>query len=299
MDWTGKQASLSQEERHSPCIGVCKLDEETGLCIGCARSADEIAQWPSLNAGARLEIWNLLNERHSWQAKRARLLPLTPAEILRWAANTIENRIGTWVTGMPGALAEFVTAADQTAHIELEPGQLTARTDTAAFRLKLHDRARAFTFEKDGPIVLGLPKGRITQHSDTVFKKLGADADAIDPDCRSHLLFDYGLGRKYSRFGIRTNNETLTSILSNFEGKSWEALMAAAGSQILMESPHRVVESSLARIEVYAPIPAQNGHSPEGAHTHFLPAFLASGGEISLSLALPDYAAPMAIFYPL
>jgi predicted Fe-S protein YdhL (DUF1289 family) len=161
MDWGAKQALSPETERHSPCIGVCKLDEKTGLCIGCARSGYEIAQWPSLDANARLAIWGLLPGRHSQQAKRARLMPLTADEILKWAANTIENRLGTWVAGMPGALAEFIGAPNQTPHAELEHHQLTGSTDTASFRLKGHDRLRAFTFEEGGPIVLGVPKARI------------------------------------------------------------------------------------------------------------------------------------------
>lgn len=28
----------------TPCIGVCTLDS-SGLCVGCHRSADEIAHW--------------------------------------------------------------------------------------------------------------------------------------------------------------------------------------------------------------------------------------------------------------
>ena len=60
MDWPAKQILISQAERHSPCIGVCKLDEDTGLCIGCARTADEIAQWLSLDASARFAIWEQL-----------------------------------------------------------------------------------------------------------------------------------------------------------------------------------------------------------------------------------------------
>jgi hypothetical protein len=199
---------------------------------------------------------------------------------------------------MPGALAEFIRAPNQTPHAELERQQLTGWTDTASFRLKRHDRLRAFTFEEGGPIVLGLPKARIVSYSNTVFTELGADADAIAPDCRGHLLFDYGLGRKYSRFCIRTNDAALISLLQEFRGKPWQTLMAAAGSRILSESPHRVVETFLARIEVYAQIPLPHERSPEGAHTHFLPAFLASGDKISPSLMFPDYAAPIAIVYP-
>jgi predicted Fe-S protein YdhL (DUF1289 family) len=29
----------------SPCIQVCRMDSESGLCLGCARSLDEIARW--------------------------------------------------------------------------------------------------------------------------------------------------------------------------------------------------------------------------------------------------------------
>jgi hypothetical protein len=93
-------------------------------------------------------------------------------------------------------------------------------------------------------------------------------------------------------------NENLIAVLRDFEGKPWQTLMDAAGCRILSESPHRVVEAALARIEVYAPIPSPYGRSPDGPHTHFLPELLASGEEISQSLALPESVAPVAIFYP-
>ena len=207
MDWAAKQALISQSERHSPCIGVCKLDEDTGLCIGCARTVDEIAQWSSLDASDRFAIWEQLPERHSKQAKRARLMPLTPQEILTWAAATIENRLGAWIAGMPGALAEFIAAPDQTPHAGLQNHQLIGRTGTASFRLRGHEKMRAFAVEEGGPIVLGLPKARIDRHPNSVVTKLGGDADALLPDYRDHLLFDFGLGREFSRFCIRTNHE--------------------------------------------------------------------------------------------
>jgi hypothetical protein len=30
----------------SPCIGVCLIDDETGTCVGCGRTIDEIINWP-------------------------------------------------------------------------------------------------------------------------------------------------------------------------------------------------------------------------------------------------------------
>lgn len=44
----------------SPCIAVCRLDPKTGLCIGCGRSMDEIAQWPDLDEAARRRILDRL-----------------------------------------------------------------------------------------------------------------------------------------------------------------------------------------------------------------------------------------------
>ena len=29
----------------SPCIDVCRMDEASGLCEGCLRTLDEIADW--------------------------------------------------------------------------------------------------------------------------------------------------------------------------------------------------------------------------------------------------------------
>ena len=32
----------------SPCIKVCQMDPQRGLCLGCARTLDEIARWASM-----------------------------------------------------------------------------------------------------------------------------------------------------------------------------------------------------------------------------------------------------------
>jgi len=40
----------------SPCTKVCTIDPRSGLCIGCGRTLDEIAQWASLAEGERQRI---------------------------------------------------------------------------------------------------------------------------------------------------------------------------------------------------------------------------------------------------
>ncbi|HLH50363.1 MAG TPA: DUF1289 domain-containing protein [Roseiarcus sp.] len=38
----------------TPCQNICVLDPLSGLCIGCGRTAEEIAAWPRLSEAERL-----------------------------------------------------------------------------------------------------------------------------------------------------------------------------------------------------------------------------------------------------
>lgn len=55
----------------SPCIDVCTIDPERGLCAGCGRTLDEIARWSSLDDAQRRSIMDKLAER----MRRAGLTP--------------------------------------------------------------------------------------------------------------------------------------------------------------------------------------------------------------------------------
>jgi uncharacterized protein len=49
----------------SPCISVCRIDEATGLCVGCLRTLDEIAAWSMLDDDARRDVWRAIGERRT------------------------------------------------------------------------------------------------------------------------------------------------------------------------------------------------------------------------------------------
>jgi uncharacterized protein len=53
----------------SPCIKVCQMDPVRGLCLGCARTLDEIARWGSLSDLERDRILGELPRRKSDVAK--------------------------------------------------------------------------------------------------------------------------------------------------------------------------------------------------------------------------------------
>ena len=40
----------------TPCIKVCAVQGQTGLCIGCGRTLKEIASWASLDEANRQNI---------------------------------------------------------------------------------------------------------------------------------------------------------------------------------------------------------------------------------------------------
>ena len=47
----------------SPCTKICKIAPETRLCLGCGRTADEIASWWTMSEAERLALMATLPER--------------------------------------------------------------------------------------------------------------------------------------------------------------------------------------------------------------------------------------------
>ena len=47
----------------SPCIQICIIEPGDGLCVGCARTLDEIASWSSMSNEARRAVVQILPQR--------------------------------------------------------------------------------------------------------------------------------------------------------------------------------------------------------------------------------------------
>jgi predicted Fe-S protein YdhL (DUF1289 family) len=54
----------------TPCVKVCIVDGESGLCLGCYRTLEEVAAWGRLDADCRARIMAEL------PARRSRIDPL-------------------------------------------------------------------------------------------------------------------------------------------------------------------------------------------------------------------------------
>ncbi len=52
-----------RKEIDSPCVRVCVVHPETRLCIGCARSVDEISRWSRMTTNERHAVMAELPER--------------------------------------------------------------------------------------------------------------------------------------------------------------------------------------------------------------------------------------------
>ncbi|MBR0552390.1 DUF1289 domain-containing protein [Stakelama marina] len=55
--------SVAPAQVMSPCVLVCTLDTETGWCLGCGRTGDEIARWSAVGDAERQAILDRLGTR--------------------------------------------------------------------------------------------------------------------------------------------------------------------------------------------------------------------------------------------
>ena len=44
------------EDVASPCINVCRMNPDTGLCEGCLRTLDEIAAWSGMSSDEKRTV---------------------------------------------------------------------------------------------------------------------------------------------------------------------------------------------------------------------------------------------------
>ena len=47
----------------SPCINVCEMDPQRGVCLGCCRTLDEIAHWSAMHDEDQRRVLDALRER--------------------------------------------------------------------------------------------------------------------------------------------------------------------------------------------------------------------------------------------
>lgn len=56
-------AVWKRDEPQSPCVNICVIHQKTGLCTGCLRTLDEIADWGAMDAADRQAVLDALPPR--------------------------------------------------------------------------------------------------------------------------------------------------------------------------------------------------------------------------------------------
>ena len=270
--------ALAEPLLASPCVGVCRLDEATGWCLGCARTGDELAAWQALDGPGRAAVWRDLPRRKAELRLGFELLPWTPEVALARLAALSREPGTVWSLGVPGAMAELPGPFA----VDLAGNRLTLATAGGRLRLIGHPGLRAFAVADR--IVLALHRSRLGPNP-VHLTELGPDGDSLDPAAQGQPLFDLGFGRPTVRFGVRTAAMGLLRALRAGLGRP---LDRSTGGLLAAVSPTRVLLGALGRVEIDGPIGAASG-----PRTVLHPALLAQGLELPPGLALPEGYAPL------
>lgn len=56
---------MSDNETETPCVGICVVDIDSYLCIGCWRNMDEIQEWASMDEDEKQQVLRNIQLRKS------------------------------------------------------------------------------------------------------------------------------------------------------------------------------------------------------------------------------------------
>ncbi|WP_433284444.1 DUF6925 family protein [Pseudonocardia sp. CA-142604] len=207
-----------------------------------------------------------------------------------------------WSMGAPGAIAEFVRSSD-------EPALRTAgavATDRGGIRVTVPPGCRLLAYETPaGPddhwnhaVALCLPVAEAYRACRRVVTELGADPAPLRSQDAGAVLFDLGLGTPTVDACVRTADPELLEILRAGCGRPLFEPGSPLAAALVVAAPHRVFDTALGRVEVYAVIPPPSGRSPDGPHTHLLPALMRAGRTHGATVPVPDGWVPCAHLYP-
>ncbi len=210
----------------------------------------------------------------------------------------------SWMCGRFGAVAEFHRDLGEPVEIATEPA-VAAATARGAVRLKLLPELRPVAYETVNKcmtwgqgVALCLPEPFARMGGRAVVAELGPDRDAIRVEDRDALLFDLGLGGRYTEICVRTSDPETVGLLRAIVGKPLFAEGGAFLGRLPTLSPHRVFRSRLGRVEVYQPVPPPDGKSPEGPHTHVVKRLLALRRYHAATVPVPEGCIAGMTLYP-
>lgn len=209
-----------------------------------------------------------------------------------------------WSLGTFGAIAEFARDRDEPVALDLTGESLTAVTTRGGIRVSPSEAVRPFASESvarlgwSHRVSLCLPTQACAMSRRTALTEIGPDEAPLAERDRGAILFDLGLDVLQADFCVRVAERGVAADLRKCVGRNVLDPANPAMGIILGANPHRVFVSRLGRVEVFQPIPAAGGKSPDGPHTHVLPKLLQHRRTHSATEPVPDGYVPCAHFYP-
>jgi len=259
----------------SPCMGVCRIDEASGLCTGCARTVEEIAAWRDAGPDALDRIWAALPKRRARLGLRLYRLGWGAEAIRDFVIGTLRDGGGAWMFG------EVSVALSSQASLAFDGDRIEAVGATGALRFEVSGQLRAFAVRDAAggreAIVLAAARGRARMEGAPGLAALGTDSGALREADRGLALYDTGAGGAFARLLVRTEDAGLMRDLEPRIGQPWPAIRAALGDRLHAARPVRIAATLLGRAEGFA------GQA---------------GPALPSDLALPDAFAPCGVFLP-
>ena len=208
-----------------------------------------------------------------------------------------------WSLGSFGAIAEFMRDPGEEV-LALPDDRLGMATARGAIALTPSPELRPVAYETavasgwNQAIALCLPESACAMSRRRVVTELGPDREAARPEDRAGILFDLGLDLLAVDACVRASDPEAIACLRSGVGLPLFDHANPIGPRLVAMSPHRVFLARIGRVEVYAPIPAPGGTSPEGPHTHVLPKLLRSGRTHAATTPVPEGWVPCAGIHP-
>jgi hypothetical protein len=201
-----------------------------------------------------------------------------------------------------GAIAEF--DGNTTKAVFNNENELKITSLKGAFRLRLNGTESLLAYEtlsqtptawQWGMMVLA-DKNQCSTGLRSELQELGPDTKAIIQEDKDAILFNIGAGLSNSSFNVRTKNPTLLRILRANEGVCITENNNDVLEAIIDFSPHRVIASTIARIEVYQKI--DRHQTPIGPHTHLLPRLLKTKRTHTANIPVAVSQSPQLTLHP-
>jgi len=199
-----------------------------------------------------------------------------------------------WSLGTFGARAEFQRDPDEPVIVD----GMCVVTGRGGIRIALAPDVTPVAYERSSGhgsahgVAFCLSEERAHENERRVLTELGPDGAALHDADREAILFDLGLGAPQCDCLVRVREPRAVERLRAVCGTALLEGDGAILGELVAMNPHRVFLSALGRIEVFQPIPAPGGKSPEGPHTHVLPCLLKARRTHPANLPIPDGLVP-------